>query len=51
LLTKLTAPFKGPYEVLKHYKNVVTSRHLNTGVVQLFHVDRIKPYFGTLTSA
>jgi hypothetical protein len=48
---KLTAPFKGPYEVLKHYKNDVTCRHLNTGIVQLFHVDRLKPYFGTLESA
>jgi hypothetical protein len=26
-------------------------RHLNTGVVQLFHVDHLKPYFGTLASA
>jgi hypothetical protein len=51
LPTKLTAPFKGPYEVLKHYKNDVTCRHLNTGIVQLFHVDRLKPYFGTLESA
>jgi hypothetical protein len=51
LPTKLTAPFKGPYEVLKHYKNDVTCRHLNTGIVQLFHVDRLKPYFGTLDSA
>ena len=51
LPTKLTAPFKGPYEVLKHYKNDVTCRHLNTGVVHLFHVDRLKPYFGTLASA
>ena len=23
----------------------------NTGVVQQFHVDRLKPYFGTLASA
>ena len=51
LPTKLTAPFRGPYEVLKHHKNDVTCRHLNTGVVQQFHVDRLKPYFGTLASA
>jgi hypothetical protein len=51
LPTKLTAPFKGPYEVLKHYKDDATCRHLNTGIVQLFHVDRLKPYFGTLDSA
>jgi hypothetical protein len=51
LPTNLTAPFKGPCEVLKHYKNDATCRHLNTGVIQLFHVDRLKPYFGTLASA
>jgi len=51
LPTKLTAPYKGPYEVLKHYKNDVTCRHLNTGVVQQFHVDRLKPFFGTRATA
>lgn len=51
LPTKLSPPYKGPYQVKKHYKNDVTCQHLNTGVVQQFHVDRLKPYFGDIESA
>ena len=48
LPSKLTTPYKGPYIVLSQYKNDVTCRHANTGTVQIFHIDRVKPFYGSL---
>ena len=51
LETKLSPNFKGPNEVMKHVKNDVTCRHLNLGTVSVFHVTRLKPFFGSREDA
>ncbi len=51
LPSKLTTPYKGPYVVLSQYKNDVTCKHANVGTVQVFHIDRIKPFYGSLEEA
>ena len=51
LPSKLTTPYKGPYVVLSHYKNDVTCKHANVGTVQVFHEDRVKPFYGSLNEA
>ena len=45
LPSKLTTPYKGPYVVISQYKNDITCRHANIGTVQVFHVDRVKPFY------
>ena len=47
LPSKLTTPYKGPYVVISQYKNDITCRHTNSGVVQVFHIDRVKPFYGS----
>ena len=51
LPSKLTTPYKGPSVVLSQYKNDVTCKHANVGTVQVFHVDRVKPFYGSLNEA
>ena len=51
LPSKLTTPYKGPYIVSSQYKNDVTCKHANQGTVQVFHVDRVKPFYGSLEEA
>jgi hypothetical protein len=51
LPSKLTTPYKGPYVVISQYKNDITCRHANIGTVQVFHVDRVKPFYGSLEEA
>ena len=51
LPSKLTTPYKGPYVVLSQYKNDVTCKHANVVTVQVFHIDRIKPFCGSLEEA
>jgi hypothetical protein len=51
LPSKLTTPYKGPYTVMSQYKNDVTCKHANSGTVQIFHVDRVKPFYGSLEEA
>jgi hypothetical protein len=48
---KLTTPYKGPYIVSSQYKNDVTCKHANQDTIQIFHVDRVKPFFGSLEEA
>jgi len=51
LPSKLTTPYKGPYIVSSQHKNDVTCKHANQGTVQVFHVDRVKPFYGSLEEA
>ena len=46
LATKLTMNYSGPYEVLEQVKNDITCKHLVTGAIKIFHVSRVKPFFG-----
>lgn len=48
---KLSNVFLGPYEVLTQVKNDVEAKHVVTGIVKTFHVDRLKPFFGTKEEA
>jgi hypothetical protein len=45
--TKLTFIYAGPFEVILQVKNDVQCRHLNNGIVQTFHVERLKIFHGT----
>ena len=36
---------------MSQYKNDVTCKHANSGTVQIFHVDRVKPFYGSLEEA
>jgi hypothetical protein len=51
LPSKLTTPYKGPYVVLSQYKNDVTCKHANVDTIQVFHIDRVKPFYGSLEEA
>jgi hypothetical protein len=51
LPSKLSPKFLGPYIVLKQYKNDVECRHVNLGNISTLHVERLKPFFGTLEAA
>jgi hypothetical protein len=49
-LTKLCAPFLGPYEVI-HKQNDVTVRNLITEGISVFHSNRLKIFIGTREDA
>jgi hypothetical protein len=51
LPTKLSARYLGPYIVLKQTKNDVTVKHLSSGIIHVFHVDKLKRYVGTQQQA
>jgi len=51
LPTKLTMRFSGPFEVISHDKNDVQCRHLCMKTVHTFHVERLKPFFGSREDA
>ena len=44
---KLTTPYKGPYVVMSQHKNDITYKHTNSVAVQVFHSDRVKPFYGS----
>lgn len=48
---KLDALYLGPYEVLQHQDNDVEVRHLASHIVTTYHVERFKPFFGSLSEA
>jgi hypothetical protein len=50
-LTKLSAPFLGPYEVISHKQNDVTVRNLITEAISVFHSNRLKMFIGTREDA
>jgi len=51
LETKLSPPWLGPYEVVKQINNDISVRHLVLHTTAVFHVDRVKPFFGTRKQA
>ena len=51
LPTKLSATWLGPYEVVSQEKNDVACRHLVLMSEHIFHVDRLKPFFGSKQDA
>ena len=44
---KLTPIYLGPYEVISHYKNDITCKHLHRNERVVIHMDEVKPFFGT----
>lgn len=48
---KLQQGFAGPFEVVSQSKNDVECRHLTQGSISVFHVDVLKPFFGTRDEA
>ena len=48
---KLEPTYMGPYEVLSHVKNDVTCVHVNLRSKHVFHVSRLKPFFGEMEQA
>jgi hypothetical protein len=51
LPSKLTSPFRGPFEVISQFKNDITCRHLVSGEISIFHVERVKLFAGNRTEA
>ena len=51
LPSKLTPRFSGPYEVVHQVKNNVTCKHLVMYSTHVFHVERLKLFFGSRDEA
>jgi len=51
LPTKLSSDWLGPYEVISHMRNSIKAVHVVTNAEQTFHVERVKPFFGTYEQA
>jgi hypothetical protein len=49
--SKLTPPWFGPYEVISQVKNDVEVFHIVMMSKKVFHVSRLKPFFGTREEA
>jgi hypothetical protein len=49
--TKLSPKYLGPYVVVQQQKNDVQCKHVNLGHISTLHVERLKPFFGTLEAA
>ena len=47
LPTKLSPDWLGPYRVIEQYKNDVAVKHIVLHTEGVFHVERLKPFFGT----
>lgn len=45
--SKLTTKYAGPYRVIQQAKNDIKVEHVVTNAVKIFHVDRVKPFFGS----
>jgi hypothetical protein len=48
---KLSTAYLGPYEVVSQSKNDVTCKHIVLNTEHIFHVARLKPFFGTREEA
>ena len=46
-VSKLSPVYAGPFEVLSHYQNDVSCRHLVLHYVEKFHVDKLGMFHGT----
>ena len=51
LETKLSPPWLGPYQVIEQVKNDISVKHIVLHSTAVFHVDRVKPFFGTFEQA
>jgi hypothetical protein len=51
LKSKLSPTWLGPYLVMGQRKNDVTCRHVVMQTTHIFHLDRLKPFFGSLIEA
>ena len=51
LPSKLTTPYKGLHILNSQYKNDITCRHANIETIQVFHADRVRPFYGSLDEA
>ena len=51
LPTKLTPDWLGPYQVIQQVKNDVLAKHIVLHTEGVFHVERLKPFFGTFEQA
>jgi hypothetical protein len=51
LPNKLSPNFLGPFEVVGQVKNDVTCEHIVLGTTEVFHLSRLKPFFGTTQDA
>ena len=50
-LNKLDAKFLGPYSVISHLKNDVTVRNLISDAISVYHVNRLKSFYGSKEQA
>lgn len=48
---KLHPRFRGPFEVIRQVSNDVECKNIITGMISTFHVERLKPFFGSYDSA
>ena len=51
LATKLSPDWLGPYSVIRQVKNDVAAKHIVLNTEGVFHVERLKPYFGSYEQA
>ena len=51
LVSKLSPTWLGPYQVLSQRNNDVTVEHVVMKTLDDFHMDRLKPFFGTIDQA
>ena len=51
LPTKLTPNWLGPYQVIQQVKNDVLAKHIVLHTEGVFHVERLKSFFGTFEQA
>ena len=51
LPTKLSPNWLGPYEVISQVKNDIRCKHIVLKTEAVFHVERVKPFFGTYAQA
>ena len=51
LPSKLSPNWLGPFEVISQVKNDVRAKHLAIHSEKVFHVERLKPFFGTFEQA
>jgi hypothetical protein len=49
--TKLSPVYAGPFEVIRHYQNDVTCKHLVLHYVEKFHVSKLGMFHGTAEDA
>ena len=49
--TKLTPRYKGPYEVIRQFKNDIECKHMSMGNVEVLNVERVQLFIGSRKQA